>query len=240
MFQNSTFPCRVKVLKRHETGIQHENNKITVEYGYWMIKDYWRLEKSIIKSTAKFSYGGLQSDPSQYSRFIKIAAKSVKRNLSLLAAKKEKSSGPFNLTVMHIRGGDRGCFLQKMSDKELVDKIASFGLPQKNGIVYLMTNLPKGDIHRRVVENFFQKHSLFSSEDIPIFKQEPFVKMGSYLIYMVEKQLLRYAEGVVLSYIGYADIGLRKRIVGILGPPECGTNGISHLFKQNQSSANRF
>ena len=224
--------CRVKIIRSNDQQFHVKNATLTIEFGrnnkHAMIK-HIKLTKSVVNSKPgyrlNFTKIKLLSDPWQFSRFIKLAAKHVKNELFRIAAKIQNSSGPFNLTVMHIRGRDRGCMLKKLNDKQLVDKIASFGLPQKNGVVYVMTNMPKNGKHFRAIQQYFKNHSFFESRDVMLFKTEEFTKMGSYLVYVVEKQLQRIAEGLVVTYPGYVSVGFDKKLVGILAPSACGKMG---------------
>ena len=189
-----------------------------------MIK-HVHLSNSITNASSTFVNAILVSDPFQFSRFIKLSAKKVKNNIFHIARKQQNSNGPFNLTVMHIRGTDRSCMLQKLNASQLVNKIASFGLPQRNGVVYLMTNIPKHCRHFKAIQQYFTNHSFFESRDVAMFKTKEFTKMGSYLVYVVEKQLQRIAEGVVETYPGYVNVGFENKVVGVLAPPECGKKG---------------
>ena len=124
---------------------------------------------------------------------------------------------------MHIRAGDKPCVLEKLNETEIVDKIASFGVPQKNEIVYLMTNMPENSAHFKAIRKYFRNHPFFGATDIDMFKRKAFTKMGSYLVYVVEKHLQGLADGMIVSYSGY--VTSKSKLIGILAPPECGSKG---------------
>ena len=217
-----------------------DSNTLTVEYGkgpsicrvgkncHGIIYSI-KLRNSTVHSTAGFSKVKLISGARQFSPFFRIAAKKIKREFLNVASKKQNSICQWNLTVMHIRGTDRGCMLEKLTEKQLTDKIASFGVPRKNEVVYLMTNMPEKSTHFNAIRKYFTNNTFFEARDIAMFKRKEFSEMGTFLVYIVEKQLQRIAEGAILTYKGHISPWVEKKVVGILAPSECGRKGKQNL-----------
>ena len=107
-------------------------------------------------------------------------------------------------------------------ETEMVDKIASFGVPHKNEIVYLMTNMPENSSHFKAIRKYFRNHPFFGAIDIDMFKRKAFTQMGSYLVYVVEKRLQDIAERIIVTYSGY--VTSSSKLVGVLAP-SCGPKG---------------
>ncbi|XP_075260225.1 uncharacterized protein LOC142351870 [Convolutriloba macropyga] len=227
------FRCRVKILRKMPTRLKPNSSILTIEYGrppssctptrncHGMVV-HMKLQNSSIYSEPNVTNLQLVGGTRGPSRFVKTAAKKIKFDLFNQTATRYGSKGPFNLIVMHIRAGDKPCVLQKLNAKQLVDKIASFGVPQKNEIVYLMTNMPENSAHFKAIRKYFRNHPFFGATDIDMFKRKAFTKMGSYLVYAVEKRLQDIAERIIVTYSGY--VTSSSKLVGVLAP-SCGPKG---------------
>ena len=164
-------------------------------------------------------------DSKEFTSVIKVAAREVK-NVVVRKAKnrKNKNKNKRNnqkrlFVVIHLRGRDRKCALSKYTNKQLINKIESFGVFKNNSIVYLMTDLLQNNSLVSAVGAYFGSFIL-QEKDIELFKRRAFTKLGPFLVYATELELQSISDGVIRTYTGHSLPNDGKEL-GFLEPPEC-------------------
>ena len=163
--------------------------------------------------------------PIPYSQFFKVSALYTaaylrKVSVKLTATKNQIRTGELKLSVLKLRGFDKYCALYKVNEINLLRKIDELGIKKDNTIVYVMTDLPQNSKHIRTLRNHFKNHYLFEARDIPIFRREPFVSTGTFLVYIVEMELMELADSYVTTYRGHGTSNPTKEL-GTIAPETC-------------------
>ena len=122
--------------------------------------------------------------------------------------------------VIHIRGSDRPCALEKLAPNQLISKIKQLGVNKLTDIVYLMTDLTSESAHLTSIVDYFKDFYLFRSSDIEIYDNRIFAQTAVFLIYASELELQEISDGIVETYRGH-HMKNHGKVMGYLEPWKC-------------------
>ena len=161
----------------------------------------------------------------RFAKFFKQSARFISNHLQKISTRISTSNfrspkSPFKLAILKLRGFDKYCGLYKVHGEVLLERLENWGLTKKDHILYLMTDLPQNSKHIRILRHHYADYYFFESRDISFFQQEPFLSAGSYLIYIVEMELLELADAYVTTYVNHGSSN-SSNLLGTIAPKSC-------------------
>ena len=237
-FQGTKLKCKLRVVSK-QTFYQavEKDDRMTsvfsIEYGEYTLNQKLSLYRIKI---AHHQIVALARNPNltkvdqlakriTFSNFLTSSADYVK-NQCLQRAKERAKKYERNpclvnrFVVLHLRGTDRPCALNRITPEKIVSRIIELGVNRTTDVIYIMTDLTSKSVHFTELKKHFKNYYMFQASDMELFDHSKFAKKAAFLLYATELQLQEIADGIVETYKGHKMVNYQK-ILGYLAPKGC-------------------